>query len=135
MDDDELWRRFARQEFTPAEWTHEMHLRTAFLHLARYELDEAHLRMRAGIIRLNQRHGLEETAQRGYFETMTRAWLHLVGAARRRTRATSSFELLDQSPELMDRALPLRHYSKSVLMSARARAIYVEADLEPLPAP
>jgi hypothetical protein len=133
MDDDELWRRFAQKEFTPAEWTHELHLRTAFLHLARYELDEAHLRMRAGIIRLNERHGLEETPQRGYFETMTRAWLHLVGAARRRTGAASSLELLEKCPELLDRALPLRHYSKRVLMSARARAIFVEADLEPLP--
>jgi hypothetical protein len=133
MDDDELWRRFARQEFSHAEWTHAMHVRTAFLHLARYDLDEAHLRMRAGIIRLNERHGLEETTQRGYFETMTRAWLHLVGSARRRTGAVTSLELLEKSPELMDRGLPLRHYSKAVLMSPRARAIFVDADLEPLP--
>ena len=135
MDDDELWRRFARRELTHTEWTHAMHLRTAFLHLARYDLDEAHLRMRAGIIRLNERHGLEETPQRGYFETMTRAWLHLVGAARRRTEAVTSLQLLEKVPELMDRGLPLRHYSKALLMSARARAIFVEPDLEPLPAP
>jgi hypothetical protein len=40
MDDDELWRRFARQEFSHAEWTHAMHVRTAFLHLARYDFPE-----------------------------------------------------------------------------------------------
>jgi len=135
MDDDELWRRFSHQEFSNAEWTHVMHVRTAFLHLSRYDLDEAHLRMRAGIIRLNERHGLEESVQRGYFETMTRAWLHLVDAARRRVRAATSLELVESCPELMDRGLPLRHYSKALLGSARARAIFVEPDLAPLPLP
>jgi hypothetical protein len=134
MDDAELWQRFARQNLTHAEWNHRLHVRTAFLHLSRYDLDEAHLRIRAGIIRLNQRHGLEESPARGYFETMTRAWLYLVQAARRQSGAVDSVTLLERQPELLDRALPLRHYTREVLMTPRARAIFVEPDLLPLPA-
>jgi hypothetical protein len=134
MDDDALWSAFATSSLRASEWTHEAHVRTAFLFTARYALDEAHLRMRAGIIRMNERHGLEETPSRGYFETLTRAWLALVDDARRRSRAASSRELLARCPELLDRALPLRHFSRERLATARARAIWLEPDLAPLPA-
>jgi hypothetical protein len=134
MDDAELWQRFSTQDLTHAEWNHRLHVRTAFLHLSRYELDEAHLRMRAGIIRLNQRHGLEETPSRGYFETMTRVWLCLVQAARRQCAAVDSVALLEHCPALLDRELPLRHYTKERLMSVQARAIFVEPDRAALPA-
>jgi hypothetical protein len=133
MDDETLWRSFEACNLAASDWTHETHLRTAFLFGQRFELDEAHLRMRAGIIRLNQRHGLVESPARGYFETLTRVWLVLVGAARQRCGAATSRELLERCPELLDRALPLRHYSKERLTTVRARAIFVEPDLAPLP--
>ena len=53
LDDDALWRAFHDRTLPAAQWTHAAHLRIAWLHLARHELDEAHLRMRVGIIRLN----------------------------------------------------------------------------------
>jgi hypothetical protein len=135
MDDAELWERFSRQDLSQAEWTHVSHLRVAYLHLTRFTFDEAHLRLRAGIIRLNQRHGLEETSQRGYFETLSRVWLHLVAAAIARCSPAGSADLLERCPEILDRSLPLKHYSKEHLFSTRARAIFVAPDLEPLPAP
>ena len=135
MDDRALWQAFSNSSLTPAEWTHEAHLRTAFLHSQQFALDEAHLRLRAGIIRLNERHGLVETSVRGYFETLTRVWLILVANARTHSGATNSRELLQRCPELLDRALPFRHYSKQRLASVRARAIFVTPDLEPLPVP
>jgi hypothetical protein len=134
MEDDALWSAFQGAALGASDWTHEAHVRTAFLFLSRYSLDEAHLRMRAGIIRMNERHGLVETPQRGYFETLTRAWLALVDDARRRSGATDSRALLERCPELLDRALPAAHYSRALLATARARAIFVEPDLAPLPA-
>jgi hypothetical protein len=133
MDDDALWAAFTASTLRASEWTHEAHVRTAFLFASRFELDEAHLRMRAGIIRLNERHGLVETGARGYFETLTRCWIALVDDARRRSGAAGSHALIAACPELMDRMLPLRHYSKERLMSVRARAIFVTPDLAPLP--
>lgn len=133
MDDTELWEAFHAGTLTPAQWNHESHLRVAFMHAQRHDIDEAHLRLRAGIVRLNQRHGLVETGARGYFETLTRAWLVLVAAAARETRAQTSRELLARCPELRDRDLPLRHYSKQLLATVRARAIFVAPDLASLP--
>ena len=133
MDDTALWEAFHAQTLTHAEWNHEAHLRVAWLHVSRYALDEAHLRMRAGIIRLNQKHGLVETAERGYFETLTFAWLALVGAAQREVRAATSPELLVARPELRDKERVLRHYSRDLLRTVRARAVLVPPDLEPLP--
>jgi hypothetical protein len=133
LDDDALLAAFEVQGITAKGWTHEAHLRVAFVLAARHDLDEAHLRIRAGIIRLNQRHGLVETGARGYFETLTRAWLHLVDEARRRTGAADSRACLLASPELFDRALPLRHYSREVLGTVRARSVLVPPDVSPLP--
>lgn len=133
LDDPSLLSAFLEQRVSARGWSHEAHVRTAFVHAARFDLDEAHLRLRAGIIRLNQTHGLVETGARGYFETLTRAWLHLVDDARRRTGAIDSRAVLALAPELLDRALPLRHYSREVLSSVRARSVFVPPDLSPLP--
>lgn len=133
MDDQTLWESFNACSLTRTEWTHEAHLRTAFLHVQRYSLDEAHLRLRAGIIRLNERHGLVESSTRGYFETLTRVWLVLVADARARSDAANSLELLARCPELRERSLPSNFYSRALLTSVRARSIFVVPDLAPLP--
>lgn len=133
MDDQALWQAFGNSSLQVEQWTHETHLRTAFLFSQQHSLDEAHLRLRAGIIRLNERHGLVETSARGYFETLTRVWLVLVADASARSQAASSRELLERHPELYDRSLPSRYYSKGLLTSLRARSIFVAPDLEPLP--
>ncbi len=70
-DDDALWREFHNHTLPEPQWTHAAHLRIAWFHLVRYELEEVHLRMRAGIVLLNAVHGLVETPQRGYHETLT----------------------------------------------------------------
>jgi len=133
MDDATLWAGFTGKTLTHAQWTHDAHLRVAWMHLSRWSLDEAHLRMRAAIIRLNEVHGLEETPARGYFETLTRVWLVLVAEARRARAGESSRAFLDAHPALQDRNVPLRFYHRETLMSARARSVWVEPDREPLP--
>src|SRR5262245_56821897 len=130
LDDEALWRAFHDRTLSHAQWTHAAHLRIAWLHLARHELDEAHLRMRVGIIRLNAAHGLVETEARGYHETLTRVWLVLVRAARRRSRATDSASFLetegdDGDDDGLDRNAPLRFYSRERLFSVAARALYL----------
>jgi hypothetical protein len=132
IDDEPLWQAFCDRTLGHAEWTHTAHLRVAWLHLARYPLDEAHLRMRVGIIRLNAAHELVETEVRGYHETLTRVWLVLVRDARRRTPAADSASFV-ATPGL-ERDAPLRYYSRERLFSVAARAMFVPPDLAELPA-
>jgi hypothetical protein len=131
LGDDELWRRFHDATLPAAQWTHAAHLRIAWLHLARHDLDESHLRMRIGIIRLNAAHGLVETPERGYHETLTRVWLVLVRAARRRALGSDSTSVLGDPA--LERSAPLRFYRRDRLFSLTARAMWLSPDLAELP--
>jgi hypothetical protein len=131
LPDDALWRAFHDGTLPAAQWTHAAHLRVGWLHLARYELDEAHLRIRVGIIRLNAAHGLVETPERGYHETLTRVWLVLVRATRRRAALADSMSVPSQPG--LERTAPLQYYSRDRLFSVEARARFLSPDLAELP--
>lgn len=134
MDDEALWDAFSASKLPAPEWTHRAHLRVAWMFLERHSFDEAHLLMRVGIVRLNAFHELVETPSRGYHETLTRAWLSLVAASRGTASARSSEAFLDACGESLTTSAVFRHYSREHVMGVRARAIYVEPDLLPLPA-
>lgn len=134
MEDTELWEGFCAATLPAPAWTHHAHLRTAWMFLRRHTLDEAHILMRAGIIRLNATHGLVETPSRGYHETITRVWLTLVEAAMRATPelpGSTHFVAAHAGP--LGKDAPLRHYSRERLLSVEARARFLDPDLEALP--
>ena len=132
LDDENLWAAFNQAALPMEAWTHRSHLRVAFMHLARWSVDESHLRMRVAIIRQNWEHGLEETAERGYHETLTRVWLVVLKSLPRDAHASSE-DFIGAHPELLDKYLPLRFYSRERIMSLRARTVFVEPDLAALP--
>jgi hypothetical protein len=134
LADDALWEAFSTRSLGHAQWDHRAHLRIAWMHLARFPLFEAHLRMRAGIVLLNSVHGLVESSARGYFETLTFAWLVLVAEARLGSTAATSLAFLEAHPALLARDAPLRFYSREALASPRARSVLVPPDREPFPA-
>jgi len=134
LSDDELWLAFGASQLPAQDWTHRAHLRVAWLFLQRYPLDEAHLLMRVGIIRLNASHGLIETPSRGYHDTLTRLWLTLIASLMPRSPdAPSSDAFVDRHAGSLGKDAVLRHYSRERLASVQARAMVVEPDLEPLP--
>lgn len=134
IDDPALWAAFHDQTLPAAAWTHREHLRVAFLYMQRYALDEAHILMRVGIIRLNAAHGLVETPARGYHDTLTRAWLVLIAASRGDAPALAgSAGFIDAHASRLSRDAMLRHYSRERIFSPEARARFVEPDLAPLP--
>jgi hypothetical protein len=133
LGDEELWLAFNASKVPAPAWTHRAHLRVAWMFLKRHPLDEAHVLMRVGIIRLNVFHGLVETPSRGYHETLTRLWLSLVAARMRTMDAPSSAAFVDACSESLGKDAAFRHYSRELVMSVRARAIFVEPDLLPLP--
>jgi multimeric flavodoxin WrbA len=131
LNDEALWAAFHERTLTSAQWTHTAHLRMAWMYLARHSIDEAHVLMRIGIIRLNAAQGLVETPSRGYHETVTRVWLALVAAARRVAEGADSASFV--AAHNFGREVPLGFYSRERLFSTMARAMFVEPDLAPLP--
>ena len=139
MTDEELDRlalRFSAGEVPRTEWTHEAHLRMGAWHVAHFGAGPALVLLRERIARLNHRNGVANTATSGYHETVTVAYVriingHLASCAPEASLA-DRVRLLLASP-LARRDLLLDYYSRERLMSAEARAGWVEPDLAPLP--
>jgi hypothetical protein len=127
----ELADAFERAEVSPDAWTHEAHLVVSLWLLQLYGPEEGGERVRAGIQRLNAAHGVPQTPDRGYHETITRFYLW---AIRRHLRdAPPDSSLTDLAATLVavwgDRNRPFEYYSRERLMSRDARTGWVEPDL------
>lgn len=135
MTDPELLHAFHSCTLPAAEWTHEAHLRVAYLYARQYPLDEAHLLFRIHLIRLNASHAVPESKDRGYHDTLTRMWIALIAAAiAKGDSAGDSRAFLARHPEFENRKIGLNYYSRDRINSTAARARYLEPDLAPLPA-
>ena len=91
--------------------------------------------MRAGILRLNAAHGVVTTPSGGYHETITRAYMRLIGRFVMEDGGTDGWSAraarLLREHGAKDHLL--LYYTRDRLMSAEARFGWVEPDLRPLP--
>ena len=132
MNDAEFVAAFDECTRPKTEFTHEGHLRLAWLTLrATPNFDAALDLFRARL----QRYAASIGKPGVYHETLTVLWLRLVAHARAQSPAAQdSFdEFLARNVWLRDRANPAKHYSAERLESITARRSFVEADLQALP--
>ena len=134
MDDETFLRQFESTAWPRAEWHHRQHVKVAYLYLRRHPLATAAVKIREGIRAYNAAHQVPESLTGGYHETMTQAWLRLVhftlcefGPAE---NADAFFE---QHPQLSQKQALRFFYTRERLLSAEAKAAYVEPDVTPLP--
>ncbi len=132
-DDRDILRRFVDRRLGPDDWTHAMHLRVGWIHVRLHGVEGAVERLRECIMRLNETNGVVNSAESGYHETITRAWATVIAglAAADDDPATSSAEFLERHPELHNKKILLRHYTRDHIMSREARAGWVEPDVRP----
>ena len=133
---DDLAARFEAAAIPRAAWTHQAHLHVAAWYVERFGPTEALAHLRTGIRRLSDVHRRCDMQTSGYHETVTAAYVRLVSTFLARCPATMSFAdrvgALLASPVAGKQAL-LRHYSRAVLLSPRARTEWVAPDRAPLP--
>jgi hypothetical protein len=133
-DLDRLIERFRGAALPAGEWTHRAHLAVGTWHVYHHGADAALDLMRAGILRLNEHHGTPNTDTRGYHETITRAYLVLIGevlARIPRTTPAAAVSCVLQDPIAVAGVL-LHYYARDTLMSVAARRAWVEPDRQPL---
>lgn len=130
----ELVRKFEDQSLLGYEWSHEAHLIVAAVYAA--EKPHCVAAMRAGIQSLNAAFGIEQTATRGYHETLTVAWMTLLHHATHADPDANFETRINQAvDQYLDRGAIHRHYTRELLMTPEARFGYVEPDVAPLPEP
>lgn len=134
LGDDEFIAAFESCRVESGCWTHRAHVRMAWNYLRTCSFDQALGRIRDGLNRLNAKHGVPDALDRGYHETMTRAWLHIVAATMtKHGPADSSIAFCNAQPHLLIRTLLRLYYTQDRIMSAEAKARFVEPDIAPLP--
>ncbi len=114
----------------PAEFSHEAHVRLAYIHLAELDVDAAVPRMRDALLKFLEHHGIPRSK---FHETLTRAWVLAVRHFMNKSSSASAADFIARNPQLLDSRIMLTHYSAEVLFSADARESCVEPDLDPIP--
>jgi hypothetical protein len=127
---------FERCTLPKGSWTHEAHLTMGLWYTLHRPPEAALDAMRAGIHRLNQAHGVVSTPTSGYHETITRAYMRLIGVLVSEDAGDGDWDALAGSviERLGSRDALLGHWSRERLMSPAARAAWMEPDIRPLPA-
>jgi len=113
------------------EFHHRDHVKVAYLYLQRYPLDEAIVKVRAGLQALAVAWNAPvDDLEKGYHETMTQAWVRLVDVKLRDGGTTENADAFcDQQPELMQKNCLDSFYSRERLFTWTAKREYVEPDL------
>jgi hypothetical protein len=133
MSDHEFLEAFENCSLPAADWTHEAHVRMAWLYLRKLGEESGLGRIRLGIRRYNAQVLKKSLA---YHETITIAYARLI--AHRLTTLPIGHTFDDfraVSSDLLDRKLSalLIHYRHETLLGDLARARFIQPDLEPLP--
>ncbi len=134
MDDATFLQRFETQAWPLGEWHHREHIKLAYLYLRRLPFNEAVAKARANIQAFNAAHKIPEAIDRGYHETMTFAWMHLVHCTLCEFGPSDNADaFVDKHTQLLSKRALLFFYSRDRIKSAEAKANLIEPDLAPLP--
>lgn len=129
MDADRIADGLLDASLPQAEWTHAAHVTAAYTLVRRLGPARALVAVRAAIPRLNDFHGVPNSDDDGYHETLTIFYMAAVADCVARG--------LDLQATLaaMTRELPLAYWSRAVLHSVTARRGYAPPDVAPPPFP
>ena len=128
--DEQFLEAFEAGQIANQDFHHRDHLRLAWIQIRRLGVERAADAVANGIRRFAAHHGHGNR----YHETMTRFWVRVVGMAIELHPALAFDELLAMEPHLLDKNLPLRHWSRERMGSDEARQQWVEPDLRLMPA-
>ena len=134
MTDSELLAAFEDCSLPIAQWTHRAHIRVAWLYLNRHDPAEATNRMRTALQNYNQAAGTPDSLDRGYHETITRAYMLLIAAADTQSGPyTRAAGLCDDHPKLLTADFLDPYYSTEHLRSHAAKSTFALPDKAALP--
>lgn len=111
-------------------WGHPEHLIVASHYAKHNDFEQALNKMREGIFNLLRSFGVDLSKEMPYHETMTVFWMRTVYEFAKNKKDYSLVKLVNELIEKFDKDYPLKFYSRELLFSDKARAKFVEADLQ-----
>lgn len=132
LSDQEFVRQFANGQMDPAVFSHEAHLRLAWIHVRKYGVSRAIENICAQLKNFVARHG----AAAKYNETVTVAAVKAVHYFHQQSSDTTFYSFIQTFPRLKHnfREIMGRHYSINIFTSEAAKKTYMEPDLCAFPA-
>ena len=128
MDDTKFLRAFLDGWPQDQRFGHHEHLRIAWLVIDRHGPELAAEIVGERLRAMAVAKGLAPL----YNETMTRFWVRFIAHVREATGVTAIDEAIERVPMMLDKNLPLRHWSRTAMFGPEARVRWVEPDLLPL---
>ena len=129
LSDRTFEQQFADLSLNPELFSHEAHLRLAWIHVTRYGIDEA-IENITGQIRAFARH---HNAQGKYHTTVTIAAVRAVYHFVLKSKSATFQDFIKEFPQLKNefKRLLASHYSIDIFKSTQARESFLEPDLAP----
>ena len=129
LSDDAFVQQFAACTLDPSLFSHEAHLRLAWIHLHHDGLEKAW----KNIPQQLQGFVTHVGARDKYHHTLTIAAIHAVHHFMKPSTHTLFKDFIAEFPQLKNnfKALIDRHYSFDIFQSAKAKAIYIKPDKTP----
>ena len=129
LSDAAFLQQFANCQLPPSLFSHEAHLRFAWLHLEQYELEEAIQRVADQIMNYVTALGAVDK----FNMTLTVAAVRAVHHFRQRSETTRFLDFIGAFPQLKNnfKGLLASHYTTDIYQSPLAKTTYLEPDLLP----
>ncbi|MEL6719014.1 MAG: hypothetical protein AAFP82_09885 [Bacteroidota bacterium] len=125
----EFEQQFASCELDPSFFSHEAHLRLAWIHIHKYGLEQAKKNIQEQLQNFVAHVGAKDK----YNRTLTVAAIHAVSHFMQLSKADNFPEFIAEFPQLKSefKALIATHYSFDVFNSAKAKTHFLVPDLMP----
>ena len=122
---------FNKLLISPDSFHHREHLRIAYVLICKYGVNEARSILRKGIKAFLNHAGVDGSK---YHETLTVAWILAIYHFMNISDDSCSFkEFITNNSILLDKDIMSSHYSRSILMTEKAKQKFIKPDIEPIP--
>ena len=127
LSDDSFIHLFESRALNPGLFTHEAHLRLAWIYIDRNGLERAEELVSSGIKKYVEHLGADDK----YHHTLTIAAVKTVYHFYQKYNGLNFFDFIDEFPRIKEKFKSLidAHYSSSILTSSNAKRIFVQPDL------
>jgi len=129
LSDEELERQVGLCEFAPSDFTHEAHLRLAWILIERYGIGDAETQIQELLLKFVDCAGAKDK----YNTTLTVAAIRVVYHFWQKSNSENFMDFIHEFPRLKSnfKALLAAHYGFDICASNQARLSYMEPDLLP----